>query len=181
MGKKIRCHHKSRFACTSSSSVTPLNLVSPSIPTQVPNWAWATSRPSWTASPAGSPIWTCPMPTRRLPPTVRTHEGRTSSSFSPSPLPPPPARHPPPAASLPTPSTSTPSPGCCEEEEEGEGFGGRWGVLFAFLLSFYSPSGEGEPPPSFPQQPGPSLSPPLTPRTLAERFSLFLRTKLSVT
>lgn len=57
-------------------------------PMQVPSWAWAMYRQSWTAYPAGRPTRTCPMPTRRLPPTARTHEDQHSSPCSPSPHPP---------------------------------------------------------------------------------------------
>lgn len=49
--------------------------VSPSAPAQPPSWAWETSRRNWTAYPAGRRTQTCPTPTRRPPPTARTHEG----------------------------------------------------------------------------------------------------------
>lgn len=47
----------------------------PSAPTQPPSWAWETSRRNWTAYPAERRTQTCPTPTRRPPPTARTHEG----------------------------------------------------------------------------------------------------------
>lgn len=44
-------------------------------PIQPLNWAWGTYRQNWTAYPAERRTLTCLTPTRRPPPTARTHEG----------------------------------------------------------------------------------------------------------
>lgn len=113
-------------------------------PAQPPSWAWETSRRNWTAYPAGRRTQTCPTPTRRPPPTARTHEGNAVPPpppffFSPLlPLPPPPQlhlSHPPCLLPLhPLLSASTLLQRCKERKRDVGGGGGEAGVDARFCL-----------------------------------------------
>lgn len=141
---------------------------------QVPNWAWAMYRRSWTAYPAGRRTPTCPMPTTRLPPTARTHEDQHTSPCSPSLFPPPPPPQPSSISLVPPPSTLTlHSITTVWGEREVQGRKRRSGHSFASPLSFHFLLTPHSPPPL-------SLSCP--PGCFAEgQYLSLLHTRLSVT